>query len=400
MKILILQDDFPPQTFGGAGFSTFSLAKGLHKAGHQVSVITACQKKADEGETNYQGLMVFRVFTNYHERWRAYFSLYNPQTVKKVKEIIGKINPDVIHANNIHCHLSYHCLKIAKQYSKAVVLTARDVMLFNDGKLATKKYLEHFNYRANWWDHLKQNRKRYNPFRNFLIKRYLKYVDKVFAVSNALKTALGQNGIKNVEVSYTGIDVGDWQVGSEKIEEFKQKHNLYGKKVIFFGGRISGLKGMAQIGQAVDRIKKELPQTVLLTAGSKSLPAGGQGAGWLSGDELKAAFACADVVVVPSVCFDSFPRSNLEAMAAQKPVVATCYGGSPEIVKDGVTGYIVNPLKVDELTNKLLDLLKNPEKAKQFGQAGYERVKKHFNLDSQVAQTISWYQKILNKKII
>lgn len=388
MKILILQDDFPPQTFGGAGFSTFNLAHGLQQAGHQVSVITACQKKIDEGETDYQGLRVFRVFTNHHERWRAYFSLYNPQTVNKVREIIRKINPDVVHANNIHCSLSYHCLKIAKQCGKVVVLTARDVMLFNDGKLATKKYLEHFDYRTNWWDHLKQNRKRYNPLRNFLIKRYLKYVDKIFAVSNALKDALAQNGIKNVEVSYTGIDVSDWQVSPEKIEEFKKKHNLQGKKVIFFGGRISGLKGVAQVSQALDQIKKKLPEAVLLTAGEK-------GVGWLSGDELRAAYTCADVVVVPSVCFDSFPRSNLEAMACQKPVVATQFGGSPEIVQDGVTGFIINPLNTELMSERIIDLLRNPEKARQFGQAGYERVKKHFNLDSQVAQTISWYQKLL-----
>ena len=147
------------------------------------------------------------------------------------------------------------------------------------------------------------------------------------------------------------------------------------------------MKGITQINQAVNAIKKELPEIVLLTAGEK-------GIGWLGGDELKAAYACADVVVVPSVCFDSFPRSNLEAMASRKPVIATKYGGSPEIVVDGVTGYIVNPLNVDELVAKLSDLLKNPKKAKEFGERGYQRVKEQFSLEKQIKEILKYYENI------
>jgi len=385
MRILILSDDFPPQSFGGAGFSTFYLAHGLQKAGHQVFVITTCREKSNAGTVNYQGLRVFRIFTNYHERWRGYLSLYNPQAVKKVREIIKQINPDIVHANNIHSYLSYRCLKIAKKFEKPVFFTARDAMAFNYSKLATKRYLEKLDCKTIWLDHLKQAKKGYNPLRNILIKRYLGYVDQIFAISQALKEAFNQNDIKNVGVSYTGIDVNDWQVSSEEIEKFKEKHNLQGKRVIFFGGRVSGLKGLEQINQAVAKVKEEIPATVLLIAGSK-------GIGWLSGDELRAAYSCADIVVVPSVYLDPFPRNNLEAMASKKPVIATKYGGSPEIVVDGVTGYIVNPLKVNELADKLLDLLKNPSKARQFGQAGYERIKENFSLEKHVKQTLNVYE--------
>jgi len=386
MKILILADDFPPQSFGGAGFSTFYLACGLQKAGHQVFVITTCQTRSDEGKIDYQGLKIFRIYANYHERYKAYLSLYNPQTVGKARELIKEINPDIVHAHNIHAYLSYYCLKIAKKSGKAVFFTARDTMLFNFGKLATKKYLEKFDCQTSWRDHLAQARKRYNPLRNILIRRYLKYADKIFAVSSALKKALNQNGIQNIEVSYTGIDVADWQVSAEKIEEFKKKHNLQNKRVIFFGGRISGLKGLEQVNGAAAKIKKEIPETVLLIAGRG-------GIGWLSGDELRAAYCAADIVVVPSVYLDPFPRSNLEAMACQKPVIGTCYGGTPEIIQDGVTGFVVNPFNVELMAAQIVDLLKNPEKARQFGEAGYERVKKYFSLDSQVSQTLSWYRK-------
>lgn len=386
MRILILSDDFPPQSFGGAGFSTFYLSRGLQKAGHEVFVITVCQKKSGEGWSDYQGLKVFHVFADYHERWRAYLSLYNPRLAGRVKELIKDVNPDIVHAHNIHYYLSFHSLKSAKELGKPVFWTARDAMSFTYGKLATKRYLEKFDCKMNFLDHLKQAKKRYNPLRNFFIRKYLKYPDKIFAVSHALKGALEANGIKNVEVSYTGIDVDDWKVSREFVEEFRKKHNFQGRPMVFFGGRISELKGSEQIKQAMSEVKKEIPEAVLLVAGS-------EGAGWLEGDELKAAYLAADLVAVPSVYLDPFPRSNLEAMACKKPVLATCYGGSPELVQDGVTGYVVNPLDVGSMAVKIIDLLKNPEKARRFGEAGFQRIKEHFGLDSQVAQTVAWYNK-------
>lgn len=391
MRVLILSDDFPPQAFGGAGRSTFDLAKGLQKFGHQVFVITTCQEKSCEAEVEEQGIKVFKIFTNFHERWRAYLSLYNPQTVGKVRTIIRKINPDVVHVNNIHSYLSYYCLKIARQYSKAVFLTARDTMLFTFEKLATKRYLENFNPKIGWLDNLKQAKKRYNPLRNIVIKHYLKYIDKIFAISNTLKDALNQNGIQNVEVIYNAIDAGDWLVGSEILEGFKQKYGLQWKKIIFFAGRIGKLKGSEQIELAMDEVKEKIPEAVLLMAGT-------QGLGWLQGDELKAAFTASDIVVVPSIYLDAFNRTNIEAMVCSKPVVGTCYGGTPEIVEDGVTGYIVNPLNAELMAEKIIDLLGNPQKAKQFGEAGFQRVKKYFSLDSHLTRTISWYQKYLVKE--
>ncbi|MDO8558894.1 MAG: glycosyltransferase family 4 protein, partial [bacterium] len=369
MKVLILAGNFPPLSLGGAGFSVFGLARGLQKADCEVSVVTTCQDKSGEKNFKYQGLQIFRIFANYHERWRAYLSLYNPQTVGKVKKLIGKINPDVIHAHNINWYLSYHCLKIAKEFKKPIFFTARDTTEFTYGKLATQRYLDNFNTKISWSDNLKQAQKRYNPIRNFLIRRYLKNTDKIFSVSHALKNALNQNGIQNVETIHTGIDVADWKIGQDAVRKFKKKHGLSGQKIVFFGGRISGLKGWGQINQAMSIVKKEVPKAVLLVAGK-------EGIGWLEGDELKAAYWSADIVVVPSIYLDPFPRSNLEAMACKRPVIATCYGGSPEIVQDGRTGYVVNPLNAELMAKKIIDLLKNPRKAKKLGQAGYERVKK------------------------
>ncbi|MDD2654849.1 MAG: glycosyltransferase family 4 protein [Candidatus Omnitrophica bacterium] len=384
MKILILADEFPPQSFGGAGISTFDLSRGLVRAGQQVVVVTTCQKKNEEREFESAGMKIFRIFTDFHERWEPYLSLYNPKTVGKVREIIKEINPDIIHAHNIHSFLSYYCLKIAKKSGKPVFLTARDTMLFTYGKLATKRYLGKLDPRVSWVDNLRESQKRYNPFRNIIIRHYLKYVDKIFAISDSLKQALELNKIKNVEVIYNGIDVDEWQMGSKIAGGFKDK------EIVFFAGRISNLKGAELINQAMDLVKKDVPEAVLLVAGTR-------GVGWLAGDNLKAAYYAADIVVIPSVYLDPFNRTNIEAMACKKPVVGTCFGGTPEIVKDGVTGYIVNPLNVGLMAQKITDLLKNPTKAKQFGEAGYERVKKDFSLEKCVQKNLDWYQKYLRE---
>jgi len=387
MKILILSDDFPPQNFGGSAVVAFNLARGLQKIGQQVFVITTAQNKLYAQETTQDGLKVFRIYANFHEKWQAYLGLYNPQTVSRVNAIIKEIKPDIVHVHDIHSYLSYHCLKIAKKYSKAVLLTCHNVMLFNYGKLATKKYLAVLDCRTSWLDHFKQAQKRYNPFRNIIIRYYLKYVDKIFAVSDALKTALNQSGIQNVDVVYNGIDVDDWHVDADSIAAFKKKYGLEGKKIIFFGGRISGLKGISQINQAMVKIKEKIPEAFLLIVGK-------EGIGWLTGDELKAAYLAADVVVVPSIYLDPFPTINLEAMACKKPVVATCFGGSCEVVQDGITGYVVNPFNIKLLTQRIADLLEDSSKAKRFGEAGFERVKERFSLTSQIDQTLAWYHKL------
>ncbi|MFH1575442.1 MAG: glycosyltransferase family 4 protein, partial [Candidatus Nealsonbacteria bacterium] len=276
MKILILSDDFPAEGCGGAEISTLDLANGLLRVGHEVFMITSCREKIDEGETDCGGLRVFKVFAKYNEKWRAYTSLRNRQTVNKIKKLIKEINPDIVHAHNIHYYLSYGCLKSAKELNKPVFLTARDTMLFTYGKLATKRYLEKLDTRISWIDNLKYARKRYNPFRNIAIRYYLKYVDKIFAISDSLKQALEANKIKNVEVIYNGVNVDDWETSQQIADEFKTKYNLHAKKVVFFGGRISGLKGAEKINQSMELVKKEFPEAVLLVAGTS-------GVGWLSG---------------------------------------------------------------------------------------------------------------------
>lgn len=416
MKILILCDYFPPQRFASVDMIAFRLAKGFQKLGHDVSVITTAKKSVEEGRDNYEGIEIFKIYSNYHERWRAYLSLYNPQTVNKIKKIVNEIKPDIVHVHNIHFHLSYYCLKIAKQSGAKVFLSVYDVILFHYGKLM--EFINpkdfscpgKFNYKIRAWQQIKRFKKRYNPLRNIIIRHYLKYVDKIFAESHALKKALNINGIENVEVIHAGIEADDWSVKDSSVSEFKNKLNLQNKRIIFYGGRLSWSKGGGQIIKAMKKIIEKIPGAILLIVGKiddqtiglmeltkkMGLEEKIVFTGWISREELRAAFWASEMVVVPSICFDTFPTINLEAMACQRPVIATCFGGSPEIVQDGVTGYIINPFNTEVLAGKIVDLLNFPQKAKEFGEAGYELVKNKFSLNIQINQTLLWYKRFLS----
>lgn len=409
MKILFVSDDFPPITHSGPSIVTYNLAQGLIKLGHSIFVIASVQDKQRAGMEIYDGIEIHRIYARYPDRWISYLSLFNPQIVFKFKKIISRINPDVCHFHNVHGHVSYHAFSLGRRYARATFLTAHDMMLFNYGKMWPKN--NSCRYKVTFWDNLRNAKKRYNPLRNVLIKHYLKYIDKIFCITDIQKEVLALNGITNTATIHNAIAGDYWRKDDSAIEAFKKKLKLIDKKVIMFGGRLSEAKGGDVIIEAMAKIAKEVDNAVLLVVGemtgyTESLMVKASDAelakkvlftGWLDRQEIGLAFYLADVCVTPSIYFDPFNLFNIEAMSAGRPVVGTCFGGTPEIVVDGETGYVVNPLKINELAGKIIYLLQHPDLAEQFGQAGYRRVVKEFSLEKQVAETIKWYNEFLDK---
>lgn len=409
MKILILSDSYE---IGGAAQIARLTARELKNRGCNVLVATSTQNQASAGLKNINGVKVYEIYTDYDLFWRAYRGLYNPVAIKAIKKIIGDFEPDIVQAHNIHSYISYGVLKIAKKSGAKVFLTAHDVQLFHYGKLI--EFIDHknlscpekFNYKISAWKQIKRYGKTYNPLRNIIIRRYLRYVDKIFAVSNTLREALTQNNITNIAVIHNGVDVGEWLSGGNSVDEFKNKYRLTAKKVILFGGRLSEMKGGGEIVSVLEKVIEEIPDARLLVIGevddyAKRLVDLAAKlkiqdklifTDWLAGDSLRAAFNACDLVAVPSICFDSFPTINLEAMACRKPVVATCFGGSREAVSDGETGYIVNPCDLNNFASKIIYLLNNRSEISRFGDNGYAMVKAKFSLDKMVSDYLSWYE--------
>jgi glycosyltransferase involved in cell wall biosynthesis len=88
----------------------------------------------------------------------------------------------------------------------------------------------------------------------------------------------------------------------------------------------------------------------------------------------------------------------LESMAAGKPVVATNVGGSQEMVKDGITGYLVPPTDSGAIASAVIDLLQNPNKAQAMGAAGRKVVQEKFTIEAMVKKYEDLYFSLLKDR--
>ena len=93
----------------------------------------------------------------------------------------------------------------------------------------------------------------------------------------------------------------------------------------------------------------------------------------------------ADVCVVPSMWDEAFGLAALEAMVRGKPVVATTVGGIPELIRHGVTGFLVPPGDVEQLAAAIGALLDDPAVAARIGAAAREDVERRFSSEAQIS---------------
>jgi glycosyltransferase involved in cell wall biosynthesis len=92
-----------------------------------------------------------------------------------------------------------------------------------------------------------------------------------------------------------------------------------------------------------------------------------------------------DIVVVPSRTPEPAGTIQMEAMAAERPLVSTAAGGNLEVVVDGETGFLVPPATPERIASAVLRLLLDPELRARMGIAGRQRVERLFSTEQMVA---------------
>jgi glycosyltransferase involved in cell wall biosynthesis len=97
----------------------------------------------------------------------------------------------------------------------------------------------------------------------------------------------------------------------------------------------------------------------------------------ISYGELSACYEACELFALPSRG-EGFGFVYLEAMARGKPVIGGGHGGAPEVIEDGVTGYLVQHGDTEQLATSIDALLSNPELAREMGARGRERVEREF----------------------
>lgn len=127
----------------------------------------------------------------------------------------------------------------------------------------------------------------------------------------------------------------------------------------------------------LERLAGHLPAGTVLLAGHR--------------EDVPAWLKRLDLYVQPSLA-EGLGSSTLEAMACRLAVVASRTGGLPEAVEDGVTGRLVPPGEASPLAAAVVDLLRDPERARRFGAAGRARVETRFAAPAMVERYLELYR--------
>jgi glycosyltransferase involved in cell wall biosynthesis len=181
--------------------------------------------------------------------------------------------------------------------------------------------------------------------------------------------------------------------------------------VIGFLGRIVRDKGLIELAQAWQILRKEYENIHLLIVGQfepqDPLPAGTEAslksdptihfAGFV--DKVVDLYQAMDILVLPTYR-EGFPVVPLEAAAMELPVVATCIPGCVEAVENGVTGVLVPPYDAMALAGAMRTYINNPDLRIHHGQSGRDRVIRNFQPELIWEATYEEYRRLLQSKNI
>lgn len=192
---------------------------------------------------------------------------------------------------------------------------------------------------------------------------------------------------------YNAVDVGrvEYAVSGGQREKLKARLGLPDGSAIGIVGRLACQKGHVHLLEAFAAIAGRVPEASLLVVGdgpdrdsleAKAAELGvGERVRWLGAlphEEVLPLYAIMDVFAMPSL-YEGFGLTAVEAMAAGLPVVASDVEGLNEVVESGVTGYLCPAGDISRLSERLLELLTNSDRAKEMGDQGRKRAMEHFS---------------------
>ena len=190
---------------------------------------------------------------------------------------------------------------------------------------------------------------------------------------------------------------------------FAERRRLYrgDRPRIVMLGRIGERKGSYDLLNAVARIRDRLPRdTELWLCGDGETEKAKQLAaelgienmvahvGWISGDELGACLKDAAIHVLPSYR-EGLPMSILETMGMGIPNISTPIASIPEVIRDGDTGFLVEPGDIEGLQAAILKLLSDEKLRQVISQRSYELIREEFSLEASVTKLEKIYENIM-----
>lgn len=298
----------------------------------------------------------------------------------KVKWILKKINPDILHT---HYATGYGTLSRLVDYNPTVLsVWGSDVFEFPNQSESNRKLLE----------------------------KNLRAATRIASTSLVMKeeTLKYVNPLEPIAITPFGVDMEQFKPDETKVHEgsitigmIKTFEKIYGAEYLIRATRI-----------LLDRLKAEgyddtASQVKLLLVGKGSqvdylkdladklgISHCIEFTGAVPHHEVPQYLTKIDIYCAPSL-MESFGVAVIEASAAGVPVIVSDAGGLPEVVENDITGFIVNKENEHQLAEKLFVLVMDPEKRRKFGIDGREFVRRNYNWDSNVSIMEKLYQDIV-----
>ena len=397
MKILFVNKFLYPR--GGAETYFLKLGEYFEKEGHQVAYFGMADEKNIVG--NPWGLYTRN--KDFHstgfQRFLYPFSiLYSVDAYRKMRNLIRRFAPDIIHMNNINFQLTPSIIDAAWKEGVPVIQTVHDSQMVCPG---------HLLYQARTQTLCRKclDGSKWNCFRHRCIH------------GSRIKSLLG---------SMEGI-LYDWKKSYDRVllylcpSEFMESilltspryqgktrvmHNFiqlpeksYGPKkdYILYFGRLSEEKGISLFLELCDRF----PGLSFKIAGSGPWEEqcrsrkNAEYLGLLTGERLKRVIAQARLVIYPSVCYENCPLSILEAISLGTPVIASQRGGSRELMENGKNGILVEePLSASGIAEAMEGLLEDQARLDEMTRQCEKSRERFLTLEKYGKQLENIYQQI------
>ena len=379
MKILMVNKFLYPN--GGSETYIFKIGKQLEKTGHEVQYFGMEHPERVVGNRvgSYTSSMDFHTgkLQKLMYPFNIFFSL---ECRRKIRRVLDDFCPDIVHLNNFNFQLTPSILYEIRRFDKknkkknkkktGILYTAHDyqwicpnhrMQIPETGELCSRcmdgKYGNCTKYKC---IHNSKVKSLLGTVEAGLYRRLGTYrlVDAVICPSRFMEKMLeGNPALRGRTVMMHNFMDGAAQTGEGKTGDY----------VLYFG-RYSEEKGIRTLA----KVCRMLPDIPFVCAGSGPLEAELKAVpnirlkGFLKGRELQELIENARFVVFPSEWYENCPFSVMEAQRYGTPVLASRLGGTPELIREGVTGELFEAGNAEEFKQKIGRLWQQEELCREY----------------------------------
>ncbi len=364
-------------TYGGSGIVATELGKELADRGHEIHFISyALPMRLNTAQANI----------HFHEVEVTTYPLFDhPPYALALATKMAEI-AEGHHLDLLHCHYAIPH-SVSAFLAKSMLLPRRlPVVTTLHGTDIT----------------LVGSDRSYLPITRFSIDQS----DGVTAVSHFLKEqTINVIGAKReIEVIYNFVNCNIYKPSNN--QELRNYFAPNQERILIHVSNFRAVKRPADVVEIFVRVQKEIP-AVLLMVGDGPERSNAEWAARNSGVEQKVHFmgkqdnieeliAISDLLLLPSEN-ESFGLVALEAMACEVPVVASRVGGLPEVLTDGVEGFLVEPRNIAKMGERSLKILSSPSYRKEMGERARAKAHAQFCSTKIIARYEDYYRRVLDR---